>query len=89
MNLSNIIPRHARYRSDHLGVVYEGHRLSWHEFNRRVNRIANALLGMGIKKGDKVATLLPNCLEILDLYWAVAKTGLVIVPLSPMLRAEG
>ena len=86
MNIGTLFARHARYRPEHLAVVFEDRRLNWRELNKRINRLANALLALGIKKGEKVATLLPNCLELLEIYWAVAKTGAVVVPLSTMLR---
>ena len=89
MNLGAILTRHARYRPDHLAVVFRDQRLTYREFNRRVNYIANALLEAGMRKGEKVATILPNCLELLEVYWAVAKTGAVVVPLSPLLRGRG
>lgn len=89
MNLGAILARHARYRPDHLAIVFGDQRLTYREFNRRVNRCANALLQAGVRKGQKVATLLPNCLELLEVYWAVAKTGAVVVPLSPLLRGRG
>ena len=89
MNLGAILTRHARYRPDHLAVVFRDQRLTYREFNRRVNRSANALLQAGVRKGEKVATILPNCLELLEVYWAVAKTGAVVVPLSPLLRGRG
>jgi acyl-CoA synthetase (AMP-forming)/AMP-acid ligase II len=54
-----------------------------------VNRLANALLALGIQKGGKIATLLPNTLELLDIYWAAASIGAVVVPLSPLLRGRG
>jgi acyl-CoA synthetase (AMP-forming)/AMP-acid ligase II len=88
MNIGTILSRHARYRPEHPAIVFEDHRLSYREFNWRVNRLANALLEMGIAKGDKVATILPNCLELLELYWAVAKIGAVVVPLTPLLRGK-
>jgi acyl-CoA synthetase (AMP-forming)/AMP-acid ligase II len=40
-------------------------------------------------KGEKLATILPNCLEQLEVYWAAAKTGLVAVPMSPLLQEAG
>jgi len=89
MNIGILLPRHARYQPDHLAVVFEDQRLTYRQFNKRVNRLANALVEMGIAKGDKIATILPNCLELLDIYWAVAKIGAVVVPLSPMLRGTG
>mgnify|MGYP000585582834 CR=1 FL=1 len=85
MNIGSLFSRHARYRPNHLAVVFEDQRLTWLEFNQSINRLANGLLGMGIQKGDKVATLLPNCLELLEVYWAVAKIGAVVVPLSTLL----
>lgn len=89
MNLSTLLQRHARYRPHHEAIVFEGERLTWSEFNARVNRLANTLLDAGLKKGDKLATLLPNTLELLEIYMAVAKIGVVVVPLSPLLRGTG
>ena len=89
MYLGTMVTAHARYRPYKYGVVFDNHRLNWKEFNARVNRLANALTELGIGKGEKIATLLPNSLELIDTYWAVAKTGMVIVPLSPMLRGKG
>ncbi len=86
MNVGSLFSRHARYRPDHLAVVCNHHRLTWQQFNKRINKLSNAILSLGIKKGDKIATILPNCLELLEIYWAAAKTGAVVVPLSTMLR---
>jgi long-chain acyl-CoA synthetase len=88
-SIGTLLPRHARYRPDHLAVVFEDQRLTYRDFNRRVNRLANALLGMDLAKGDKIATILPNCLEQLEIFWAVAEIGAVVVPLSPLLRGTG
>jgi long-chain acyl-CoA synthetase len=89
MHIGSLITRHARYRPQHTAVVFEGQRFCYADFNRRVNRLANAMQQRGIGKGQRVATLLPNCLELLEIYWAAAKTGIVVVPLSPMLLAPG
>lgn len=89
MNIGNLLPRHARYRPDHLALVASQQRLTYRELNAYVNRMANALLASGLKKGDKMATVLPNCLELMAAYWAAAKTGIVIVPCSPMLQGNG
>ncbi len=89
MNIGTLLPRHAHYRPDHLALVVGAERLTYHQLNGRVNRLANALLGAGLAKGDKVATVLPNCLELVLMYWAAAKTGIVIVPASPLLQEGG
>jgi len=89
MNLGTLLNRHALYRPDHVAVIYGAHRLTYAEFNRRVNRLAHGLLREGIGKGDKIATILSNSLELLETYWAVAKIGAVVVPLSNLLRGQG
>ena len=56
--------------------------ITWSEFNRRANRFANFLLSRGIKKGDKVAILLMNCIEWLPIYFGALKAGAMAVPLN-------
>jgi long-chain acyl-CoA synthetase len=89
VQLGAILARHARYSPDRLAVVFGDARLTFKEFDGLVNRLANALVAAGVGKGEKIACVLPNGLEILELYWAAAKIGAVIVPLSPLLTASG
>ncbi len=56
--------------------------ITWEEFNKKANRFANLLLSRGIKKGDKVAILMMNCLEWLPVYFGTLKTGALAVPLN-------
>ena len=51
-------------------------------------RIASALLGLGLERGDKVAVQLPNLPHFLFSYFAIMKAGLVMVPLNPLLKAQ-
>ena len=89
VTLEKLIERHARYRGEQVAVVFENERLSWRQFGARVNQLANALQARGIDKGDKLATALPNCMELLVAYWATVSIGAVLVPLSPLLNAAG
>ncbi len=89
MNIGHALTHHARFRPQHPAFVFEDRVQTYAEFNAYVNRMAHALAGAGIRKGDKVAAVLPNCPELWALYWAAAKTGAVPVPLSPLLRGEG
>jgi acyl-CoA synthetase (AMP-forming)/AMP-acid ligase II len=88
MDIGSLFSRHARYRPEHLAVVFNDQRLTYFEFNRRINRLANCLHTLGISKGDKVTTILPNCVELLEVYWAVAKIGAVVVPMSTLLMEK-
>ncbi len=56
--------------------------ITWGVMDEKANRFANLLLSRGIKKGDKVAILLMNCLEWLPIYFGVLKTGAIAVPLN-------
>lgn len=62
--------------------------ITWSEFDKRANRFANLLLSRGIKKGDKVAILLMNCLEWLPIYFGILKTGALAVPLNYRYTAD-
>jgi len=86
VNVGSLLPRHARYRREHLALVCGTERLTFAELGGRVNRAANALLALGLSKGDKVAVVVPNCPEVMEIYWAAIQVGLVLVPLSPLLR---
>ena len=61
---------------------YHRREITWNVFNEKANRFANLLKSRGIKKGDKVAILLMNCLEWLPIYFGILKTGAVAVPLN-------
>ncbi len=89
MDLTQIVGHHARYRPRATAVVCDGQRLDWAAFDRRANRLALALASAGVGRGDRVATVLGNCLELLDVYWACARLGAVAVPLSPLLMQAG
>ncbi|MFW9965310.1 MAG: class I adenylate-forming enzyme family protein [Candidatus Sifarchaeia archaeon] len=89
VNIGMLLTRNSHYRPNHLGIIVENIRLSYQEFNKGVNRVANMLCGLGVGKGDKIAIVLPNCFELLELYWAIAKLGAVSVPLSTLLMSRG
>lgn len=56
--------------------------ITWNVFNEKANRFANMLIGRGVKKGDKVAILMYNCLEWLPIYFGILKTGAIAVPFN-------
>lgn len=56
--------------------------ITWGEFDSRANKFANLLISSGLKKGQKVAILLMNCLEWLPIYFGILKAGGIAVPLN-------
>jgi acyl-CoA synthetase (AMP-forming)/AMP-acid ligase II len=89
MNIGSLLSRNARFRREHLALVFDDERLSWGALESRVNRLANALLTLGLAKGEKLALILPNSIELFEAFLAAARLGIVVVPLSPLLRGSG
>lgn len=89
MNVGSLLHWHAQHRPNHIALICGETRLTFAELEERVNRLANALTSLGLRKGDKLALVLPNCVELLYAYRAAAMLGIVTVPLSPLLRGTG
>jgi long-chain acyl-CoA synthetase len=68
-------------------IYYLGRTINYAQLNDRVARLAAALIGLGIQKGDRVCVYLPNCPEFIISDWAIQKCGAAIVPTS-ILRTE-
>ena len=60
--------------------------ISYKTFNERANRLAHGLLFLGIQRGDRIATLFYNCQEMCESYFAIIKSGGVLVPLNARLN---
>jgi len=75
LNSVNKYPKRNAIVGDDASFTYE-------EFNGRVNRIANNLLARGLKKGDRLAILLMNCYQFVELIMACAKSGIIMVPVN-------
>ena len=56
--------------------------ITWSVFDEKANRVANLLISHGIKRGQKCAILLMNCLEWLPIYFGILKSGAIAVPLN-------
>jgi acyl-CoA synthetase (AMP-forming)/AMP-acid ligase II len=73
---------------NHTSVVYQQTRLTNRELLARRNRLANALLGLGLKKGDRVAVLLNNCHQSVECFVGLSRAGLVLVPMNARYTAK-
>jgi len=82
LNLGEIVAAQARLEPKKIGARDSRRTLTFAQWNSRACRLANALLGLGLKKGDRVALLAYNCVEWMELYVALAKAGLVAVPVN-------
>src|SRR5208283_2227291 len=82
MNLGQNFKVNAKKYPDTLALKDQNRSFTYRQTNERVNRLAGSLLAVGLRKGDKIAVLLENSIEIVELYLATAKTGLIIVPIN-------
>jgi long-chain acyl-CoA synthetase len=86
MNAGYLITRSAQYFPERTAFVVEGESKSFRHLNIRVNKLANALLSLGLKKGDRVGLLFHNSFPYLESYLALYKAGLVWVRLNARLK---
>ena len=82
LNLGEILSAHARLHPDKLGTRDSRRAMTFRQWNDRACRLANAFAALGLRKGDRVALLAYNCVEWMEMYVALAKAGLVAVPMN-------
>ena len=83
-NVGGFLAKRAMLSPD-LEAVFDpatDRRFTYAEFNRRCNRVANALTDMGVAPGDRIGILLMNSAEFVETFFAIAKIGAVVVPLN-------
>ncbi|MGD9117767.1 MAG: AMP-binding protein [Dehalococcoidia bacterium] len=83
MNLKQMLERAAKRYAGKTVIVSDKRRLSYAELDTASNRVANALVGMGITKGDRVVLLLTNSPEFVAIYFGIVKIGAIAVLLDP------
>lgn len=88
MNAVELIKRGAMHYPNHKGVIYQGESVTFQQVYQNSNRLANALISLGLQKGDRVAFLLANSLQSVEIDFALLIAGLVRVPLNTRLSLE-
>ena len=87
LTVSDAVAAHARLRPHKIGARDSRRALTFAQWHERANRLANGLLALGLIKGDRVALLAYNCVEWMEIYVALARAGLVAVPINFRLTA--
>ncbi|MFP4160305.1 MAG: class I adenylate-forming enzyme family protein [Desulfobacterales bacterium] len=82
MNIGGFLAKRASLRPGDEGLVLGDVRLTWDGLNRRSNKLADAMAGLGVGPGDRVALLALNEPEFFDMYFGLGKTGAVLVPIN-------
>jgi long-chain acyl-CoA synthetase len=88
MNIGSGIDDNIKRFGEYEVLYFEGRWYTNVEINHNANLLGNALKGLGINKGDRVAVQMPNSPEVLSVFPAIYKIGAVVVPLNPLLRSD-
>jgi len=80
--IGEILKRQAIKYPDMEGFIFKEHRITYQYMEERANRLGNALIGENVKKGEKIAILMQNRQELLEIFHASAKIGSVNVPIN-------
>ncbi|HEX3630723.1 MAG TPA: long-chain fatty acid--CoA ligase [Candidatus Dormibacteraeota bacterium] len=86
MNLAHNLGRGRSFFADRPAILFEGRSISYRELDESSNRLANALIALGINRGDRVAIYLPNIPEFVVVYYGVLKTGAVAVSINSIFK---
>ena len=81
LNLASIVSHHASLSPKKEAIVWNDVRMTYGELEAMTNKVANALVEMGIKPGDKVALNCPNLPYFPIVYYGILKAGAVVVPI--------
>lgn len=87
MNIAWCVQRWSELNPEKTAILFEGERISYLDLHRRANRTGCWLQSLGIEKGDRVAAMLANCPDFIELYLACARLGAIFVPLNPRVTA--
>jgi fatty-acyl-CoA synthase len=82
LNVGELVSVNAALYPERIGARDLQRAMTFRQWNERACRLANALLGLGLKHGDRVGILAYNCVEWMEIYAAVAKAGLIAVPIN-------
>ncbi len=88
LTFSDALETHARLSPDKIGARDSTRSLSYAQWHLRASRLADGLLSIGLEAGDRVAILATNNIEWMEIYVALARVGLVAVPLNFRLQAK-
>ncbi|AKP46919.1 long-chain-fatty-acid--CoA ligase [Bacillus smithii] len=86
--LTDFLDRAAELYADKIGMINDDRYITYRQLKERVNQLSHGLYSLGIRKGDRVAYLAPNTLEMLEGFYGIFQIGAIMVPLNIRLKPE-
>ena len=88
MNVGSLLRANAARFPDRVALIEQEREVSYDELNNRVNKLANKLLALNVRKGDKVSLYLGSCVAWAEIYFALSKIGAVVVPVNSRIKGN-
>ena len=85
-SLQSILVNAAEKYPNSSAIEYQGYKATYKRLNELSNQFANGLISLGLKKGSKIAIILPNIPQFVFCFWGALKAGLTVVPCNPLYR---
>ena len=85
---SQMVKKHAKEIPTKIAYQFMDSSVTWKEYHDDINRMTNSFIQLGLKKGDKIATVLPQSPAFMNVFMAAANMGLILVPLDPRFTAS-
>ena len=87
MNVGQLLTNTAASTPDKTAIIFRDQRISYAELDRRANQVANALIGLGVQKGDRVGLLIHNLPLYVEAYYGILRAGATVVPMNVLYKA--
>lgn len=88
MDVGRLLDISEAHFSDKLALVSGEKKITYGQLKERVGRLMNGLIKLGVKKGDRICTLMRNCSELIEIYLATVRLGAIFTPLNFRLKAQ-
>jgi len=86
VSVQSILLETAKRHPNSTALEFQGSKISYVKLNELSNQFANGLMSLGLKKGSKIAIILPNIPQFVLCFWGALKAGLIVVPCNPLYR---
>ena len=87
MNVGQLLANTAARTPEQTAIIFRDQRTSYAELDKRANQVANALMALGIQKGDRVGLYIHNLPLYVEAYYGILKAGAIVVPMNVLYKA--
>jgi long-chain acyl-CoA synthetase len=87
MNVGQLLTDSAAHTPDKPAIIFRDQQTTYAELDKRANQVANALIGLGVQKGDRVGVLIHNLPLFVEAYYGILRAGAMVIPMNVLYKA--